>query len=166
VKTFKVKGPRKWFSYFVPFHSLKWFLVVPPKDIFTFKLTFLDIDPHVQLCLGMQVTLVDPINKHKVAISQITRLLSSIIDKKTILPKYVVVMIEEIFTLEAIVHQMIDLGASQLETKLLLSLGLLSSSWSICIMRSVLIRYIKAWNVGLRLIKLNKAWVCSLVFRC
>jgi len=76
----------------------------------------------------MQVTLVDPINKHKVAISQITRLLSSIIDKKTILPKYVVVMIEEIFTLEAIVHQMIDLGASQLETKLLLSLGLLSSS--------------------------------------
>jgi hypothetical protein len=50
----------------------------------------------------MQVTLVDPINKHKVAIGQITRLLSSIIDKKTILPEYVVVMIEEIFTLEAI----------------------------------------------------------------
>jgi len=69
----------------------------------------------------MQVTLVDPINKHKVAIGQITRLLSSIIDKKTILPKFMVVMIEEIFTLEAIepfVHQMIDLGASQLETKL------------------------------------------------
>jgi hypothetical protein len=69
----------------------------------------------------MQVTFVDPINKHKVAIGQITGLLNSIIDKKTILPKYVVVMIEEIFTLEAIepfVHHMTDLGASQLEAKL------------------------------------------------
>ncbi len=35
VKTFKVKGLRKWFNYFLFLnHSLWWFLVVPPKDGF------------------------------------------------------------------------------------------------------------------------------------
>jgi hypothetical protein len=61
-----------------------------------------DIDAHVRLCLGMQVTHVDPINKHKPTTSQIIKLLNSTIDKKTIPIKYVVVMIEEIFTREAI----------------------------------------------------------------
>jgi hypothetical protein len=66
-----------------------------------------DIDPHVQLCLGMQVTLVNPINKHEVTTSQIIRLPSSTIDKKTILIKYVIMTIEEIFTpkvIEPFVH--------------------------------------------------------------
>jgi hypothetical protein len=37
VKTFKLKGSRKWFGCFwFFFHSLRWFLLVPPKDIFTF----------------------------------------------------------------------------------------------------------------------------------
>jgi len=35
VKTFKVKDPRKWFYCFWFFnHSLKWFLIVSPKDAF------------------------------------------------------------------------------------------------------------------------------------
>jgi len=35
VKTFKVKDPRKWFYCFWFFnHSLRWFLIVPPKDSF------------------------------------------------------------------------------------------------------------------------------------
>jgi hypothetical protein len=39
VKTFKRKGPRKWFGHFRFFnHSLKWFLMVTPKDKFTHKL--------------------------------------------------------------------------------------------------------------------------------
>jgi hypothetical protein len=66
-----------------------------------------DIDPHVQLCLGMQVTLVDPINKCKSTTSQIIRLPSSIVDKKTIVIKYVTMTIEEIFTpktIEPFVH--------------------------------------------------------------
>jgi hypothetical protein len=60
-----------------------------------------DIDPHVQLCLGMQVTLVDPINKCK-ATSQIIKFPSSTVDKKTIIIKYVIMTIEEIFTPKAI----------------------------------------------------------------
>jgi len=38
VKTFKVEGPRKWIgSFWFFFHYLRWFLVVPPKDIFTWE---------------------------------------------------------------------------------------------------------------------------------
>jgi hypothetical protein len=36
VKTFKVKSLGKWFGYFLLFNwSLRWFLVVPPKDVFS-----------------------------------------------------------------------------------------------------------------------------------
>jgi hypothetical protein len=55
----------------------------------------------------MQFTLVDPTNKCKVATSQMTRLLGSIVDKKTIHVEYVVVTLEEIFiheTIEPFVH--------------------------------------------------------------
>jgi hypothetical protein len=61
-----------------------------------------NIDPHVQLCLGMQVTLVDPINKCKATTSQMIRFPNSTVDKKTILIKYVIMTIEEIFTPKAI----------------------------------------------------------------
>jgi hypothetical protein len=36
----------------------------------------------------------------------------------------------------------------------------------VCIMHKVLIRYLKAWNVGLKMIKHNKSWVYSLLFGC
>jgi hypothetical protein len=38
MKIFKIKGLGKWFGHFWFLnHSLKWFLVVPPKDAFTLK---------------------------------------------------------------------------------------------------------------------------------
>jgi hypothetical protein len=43
---------------------------------------------------------IDPINKCKVAICKITKLSSSVVDKKTILVEYVAMEIEKIFTLE------------------------------------------------------------------